>query len=301
MEIEKIKGHSYFIRGGTNSGVYIFKDKYALIIDPGLSNSRANRIIKYFEEKGLKIKFIINTHEHSDHFGASKALKEYYTGARTYASQHATTFIHNPHLFSTYVYGGKANEYIDDFFKNREFDICIDEILKAGDTKFNNDKFDIIDLKGHSLGQIGILTSDKVLYLGDSLFNENILEKYNFPFLFDIKEQLYSLEKISSLDFEYAVLSHGKPVLNAKETQLLIIKNQEVIHKYLNQIREFLNTPYTREELLTDIIQYNNLKLNYKEYYFSNATLGSMISYLIELKELDYEIENGKLYYYLKR
>ncbi len=301
MELEKIKGHSYYIKGGTNTGVYLFKDKYALLIDPGLSNSRANRIIKLFEEKGLRVKYIMNTHEHSDHYGASKALLDHFTGAISLSSRASKVFINHPYLFSMYIYGGRSNTFFDDHFKNRGDLLKIQETLEEGEIKLNNEKFNIVTLKGHSLGQIGIITEDKVLYLGDALFNESILGKYNFPFLFDIKEQLHTLNKIKNMDFEYAVLSHGKVLLEKEEALNLIQKNEEVINKYLNQIREFVSTPYTREDLLKDIIEYNDLKLNYKEYHFSNATLGSMISYLADKDELNYEIENGKLYYYLKK
>lgn len=299
MELDKIKGHSYYIKGGTNSGVYIFKDKYVLIIDPGLSNSRAHRLIKLFDSKGLRVKYILNTHEHSDHYGASKVLLDHYTGAKAISSQDAKTFIDNPYLFSTYVYGGRSNKLLDDYFKNRENNFTIDEVVCEGETKLNNEKFEIIDLKGHSIGCIGVLTEDKVLYLGDSLFNESILEKYNFPFLFDISEQLNTLDKIKEIDFDFCIMGHSKALLDKEESVKLVEINKEVIHKYLNQIREFLTTPYTREDLLKDIIEYNELKLNYKEYYFSNSTLSSMISYLVEGGEIDYQLENGKVYYFL--
>ncbi len=299
MELEKIKGHSYYIKGGTNSGVYVFKDKYVLIIDPGLSNSRANRLIKLFDSKGLRVKYILNTHEHSDHYGASKVLLDYYTGAKSIASNDAKTFIDNPYLFSTYVYGGRSNKLLDDYFKNRENKFSIDEGICEGETKLNNEKFGIIDLKGHSIGSIGVLTEDKVLYLGDSLFNKSILEKYNFPFLFDISEQLNTLDKIKEIDFEFCVMGHSKALIDKEEALKLVDINKEVIYKYLNQIREFLTTPYTREDLLKDIIEYNELKLNYKEYYFSNATLSSMISHLVEDGEIDYQFENGKIYYFI--
>lgn len=301
MNIEKIKGHSYYMKGGTNTGIYMFKDKFTLVIDPGLSNSRGNRLIKTFNEDGMRVKYIISTHEHSDHYGATSALIKEFTGAKILSSKDSKLIIDNNYLFGMYTYGGKTNRLFDDFFKNRGESVVVDEVLTEGEIKLSDKKFQIYDFSGHSPGQIGVMTEDKVLYLGDSLFNESILEKYNFPYLYSCEEQLKTLEKIKSIDFDYAVLAHGKGVIDKAQCDKLVDINIEVINKYLNQIMEFLETPYTREELMADIIQLNDLKLNYKEYHFSYMTLGGMISYLVDVEKIEGEYQEGKIYYYVKK
>ena len=55
------------------------KTKEAVVIDPG---DDAGDILKVINEKGLKIKYILNTHAHFDHVGANKAIKEA-TGAES--------------------------------------------------------------------------------------------------------------------------------------------------------------------------------------------------------------------------
>ena len=56
----------------------------------------------------------------------------------------------------------------------------------------------------------------------------------------------------------------------------------------------------TREDLVRDIIEYNDMDIEYKQYYFTSATIGSMISYLLDNDIIDYEIEGGRMYYYKK-
>lgn len=70
MNLINISGNTFYIRGGTNTGLYLFDDNSALIIDPGLSGARPNKIIKILNERNIELKYIINTHEHNDHFGA---------------------------------------------------------------------------------------------------------------------------------------------------------------------------------------------------------------------------------------
>jgi glyoxylase-like metal-dependent hydrolase (beta-lactamase superfamily II) len=49
------------------------KTKEAVVIDPG---DDAGDILKIIKEKGLKVKYIVNTHAHFDHVGANKAIKD---------------------------------------------------------------------------------------------------------------------------------------------------------------------------------------------------------------------------------
>lgn len=301
MNLEKIKGHTYFLKGGTNTGVYLFKDKYCLLIDPGMSNSRGNIIVKTLSKENIRIGHMIVTHEHNDHYGSCESIKNQFTGALTYSSAVTKTFIENPLLFSIYIYGSNPPQVLLDFFKSRGTNLKIDQILPSDcEFKINDKKFFIYSLAGHCMGHCGILTEDKVLFLGDSLFDPSILEKYNFPFLFDIQAQINSLNKIKDIDFEFAVLGHGKEVLTKEKTIDVINLNIATINKYINQIKEFLETPYSKEDLLKDLILYNGLELNFKEYHFSISTVSAFLTYLLDLNLIEHSLEDGKLYYYLK-
>ncbi|KXZ39156.1 Glyoxylase, beta-lactamase superfamily II [Alkalithermobacter thermoalcaliphilus JW-YL-7 = DSM 7308] len=301
MKLEKIQGKSYYIKGGTNTGVYIFENKSVLIIDPGLSDARGKRLVKFFENENLNIKYIINTHEHSDHYGATKFILDSFKGSRTFSSYDAKLVIENPYIFNMYTYGGKSSKFFDENFKNRGQYFRVDEVLSEGEVFLEDEYFEIIDLKGHSIGQIGVITKDKVLYLGDSLLDKEILEKFNFPFIIDVASQIKTLEKIKKLDFDFAVIGHRKELLDKEETLDLAQYNIDLINKYIDYIKLKLRSLCTQQDLLAYIINDHNLKLNYKEYYFSKSTLASMISYLAENENIDYKIDDGKIYYYLKK
>ena len=49
------------------------KTKEAVVIDPG---DDAEDILRLIREKGLAVKYIVNTHAHFDHVGANRQLKE---------------------------------------------------------------------------------------------------------------------------------------------------------------------------------------------------------------------------------
>ncbi len=302
MDLINIKGNTFYIKGGTNTGVYIYNDNTALIIDPGLSGLRPKKIIHILENDDINLRFIINTHEHNDHYGACNQFREYYKDLYILCSEYAKLYIEHPSLFSKYIIGGKSNEFMDERLRNKSLEkIYIDEVLNDGTVNLNNVDFKVIDFKGHTPGSIGILTKDKVLFVGDLLIGLNMLEKYDFLFLYDLKDYIDSLDKLRNIDFEYIVAGHSKNLITKKESEKLIEKHEAAVYKYMNQIKEELNIPIGIEALLKNIIVKNNLKNNYKEYHFFKSSLISVISYLASLQEIDYILSKGELLYYTKK
>lgn len=301
MNLINISGNTFYIRGRTNTGLYLFDDNSALIIDPGLSGARPNKIIKILNERNIELKYIINTHEHNDHFGACSQFKEYYKDVEILSSEEAKLYIEKLELFSKYIMGGKSNIFMDEKLKNRSpKEICIDTVITEGILNINNKKFEVFNFKGHTPGSIGVLTDDKVLFVGDLLVGEEMLSKYDFLFLFDIEEQIKSLERIENIDFEYMVIAHSKKFISKDESYKIIDKHKTAIDKYINQVRIYLNNPITIENILKHIIVNNNLSHSYKEYHFFKSSLISLISYLIDLGEVNYILKDGELLYYTK-
>ena len=145
------------------------------------------------------------------------------------------------------------------------------------------------------------MTKDKVLYLGDTLIGEELLNKFELLFLYDIEEYLKSLDKVKYLDFEYCVLGHCKRPITKESTLELISKHEENVNEYLKQVKTIAKEPSTLEYILKTIINDNELSYNYKEYHFFRSTLVGMISYLIKLGDIDCQLKNGDVLYYTKQ
>ena len=108
------------------------------------------------------------------------------------------------------------------------------------------------------------------------------------------------MNKIKNIDFNYLVISHSKKIISKEESYEIINKHINAINKYVNQVRNYLENPITVENILKEIIVNNNLTYNYKEYHFFKSSLISLISYLIDLNEGGYILEDGELLYYTK-
>ena len=302
MRLSKVNGNTYYIRGGTNTGVYVFDDNSALIIDPGLSGMRPANMKSLLEENNIKIKYVINTHEHEDHYGGSSQLKEIDNSIEIFASEKARVFIDYPDIYVDYTLGGRGNKFLYSKLSRGKGHLTkVDKIIEEGNFVLNNEEFEIIKLKGHSEGSVGVLTKDKVLFVGDLFVGNHILSKFDLLLIYDVQGYLESIKKIENIDFEYMVLGHAKSILNKDDVKQYIKNHEKAIYKYLNQIRELLEEPITIDNILKSIINDNGLTCNYKEYYSFRSTIVSMISYLSDLNEIEYVIKQGEMLYYSKK
>ncbi len=136
----------------------------AAVIDPG---GDAEKIVGVINKKGLKLKYIINTHGHIDHIAGNDALKEA-TGAQvliheldgemlTQARHNLSNMVGMPFQFKP-----------------------ADRLLKDGDTiEIGNIKLQVLHTPGHTRGGI-CLVGEGVVFSGDTLFNLSI-GRTDFP------------------------------------------------------------------------------------------------------------------------
>lgn len=153
--------------GALGENCYIIYDetKEAAIIDPG---DEAGRIIDWVEEKGLNVKYIINTHAHADHIGANTDVKAK-TGGILLISAADAPWLENP----------KYN--LSAFMGDAVISCPADKLLDDGEEiSFGNIKLQVLATPGHTPGGI-CLYGEGVLFSGDTLFNGSV-GRCDFPF-----------------------------------------------------------------------------------------------------------------------
>jgi len=294
MPLNKIKGSTYYINATTNSGVFVFKNKNCLLIDTGINNTEAKKIDQILIENNLHPKYIINTHNHLDHCGGNTYFQKNYPGCLVYTSLKEKLFMENPEFQASILSSSTPIKGIDKSNKP----LTVDFVLDYGTNKINDEKFEIISLKGHSIEQIGIVTPEKVCFLGDSIFSDEILEKYSFPYLHDIEESINTLNLIKDVDADYFAISHSNDVLNKEQIIALANKNIKNIEDFKNQVLDLLDQPLTREDLLENITILNDLSLNFYQYHLNFGGISAFVTYLYSNGFINCSIENGKLYYF---
>ena len=134
------------------------KTKEAIVIDPG---DDGREILDLIREKGLKVRYIVNTHAHFDHVGANKLLKDA-TGAELLIHEAdsgllSTTANHARMFGMTAPSSPKADRYVKH-----------GDVLTVGALTLT-----VLHTPGHSAGGIS-LAGDGVVFTGDALFAGSI-------------------------------------------------------------------------------------------------------------------------------
>jgi len=134
------------------------KTKEAVVIDPG---DDAEDILKVIREKGLTVKYLVNTHGHFDHVGANKALKEA-TGAELLIHEgDAPVMASAPLQSRAFGMSAISSPPADRFVKQGD-------VITAGDVALK-----VLHTPGHSPGGISLLERGMV-FTGDALFAGSI-------------------------------------------------------------------------------------------------------------------------------
>lgn len=268
--MDKISNGIWVQKGNTNVGLIEF-DGNRYLIDTGSSEKFAKALL---EEVG-KVDFVFNTHSHADHIQGNHLFAS--EGARIYADEVEKVFIENPSMESFYLYGGNPPRALKaSFFKAKS------SIINSFQSEKWPSKIEFVQLNGHSPGMTGV-KFENVLFCGDAYFGQNIIEKYAYPYLVDVKSFLDSMDKISKSNAEFYIPSHGDPT-NDPSKDIMATKN--ALMDFVQVTLDALASPKSVEEVCFEIAHSKELHLNSGTFYLFRSFESSVISYLEELAEI---------------
>lgn len=308
-------------RGTDFLNVYLLKEDRPAIIDTGIGDQMSiEKIVRGVESAGVRIDdvaCIITTHEHVEHFGGNKDLKDI-SGAEVFAHEVAADAIEGFH--SAVLELGKLIDSMEIPAPEKErlriimrFNLMIkvtkiDRRLRDGDRiDLGSRELRVIHTPGHALGHICLYDEERrILFTGDHVLGEGTPfvgsgfggafyaagagKKWWFEG--DVDLYMKSLEKLLDLEIDLILPAHG-PVSTDP----------------YKRITETLERKRSRERKLVEVLQKGrrmDLDTVVRELYGETDDIylvrGATLGYLGKLvKEGRAKVfrEGGKLYFEL--
>ncbi|MDR9756112.1 MAG: MBL fold metallo-hydrolase [Syntrophomonadaceae bacterium] len=293
MDLVKINGNTYYIKAPTNAGVYLFNSRDCLLIDTCFTKKQAHQMDKILKENNFNLRYIINTHTHLDHCRGNLYFQEVYPECKVFASEKERPFMEHPYLLGAIFFSASPLKHLDP----APLSFPVDQYLEPGIKNIGGQSFKVVPLPGHTRGQIGIVTPDRVCFLGDSIFSKQVIMKYSLPYLFDLEESIKTLHSLPEIDADYFLISHEEGVIASKDLPDLVNYNLANIEKFQKQILASLKQPLTREQLVKEITLSNNIALNLLEYHVIQTTVSAFLTHLNQLGLITYTIDEGRFYF----
>jgi glyoxylase-like metal-dependent hydrolase (beta-lactamase superfamily II) len=273
----KLTDRVYVAPGGTNVGVLIADDGDVVLVDTGLNDGNARKVLHAVrEELNADVRAIITTHGHGDHFGANKFVVQR-TNARVYAPDLDELVLRHPLMQTVLLFGGADPV---DTIRTRFLladDSPVDGILEPGHQSLEGMDLNVVSLAGHSLNQMGLVV-DGVFFCADVVFPAATLEKYRIPYLYGLSEHLDSLEYALTVDCMAVIPGHGPIEESIVEP---VENNRAVIERTINALLGILSTPKSADEACHDLFEALAVPVTDESGYFLlRPTVSAYLSHL---------------------
>lgn len=273
--------------GPTNIGFIVRNDK-VLLVDSGNDKESGRKINKILKEKNWTLEAIVNTHSNADHIGGNDYLQRN-LNCEIYASALEDSFIKYPKLETALLWGGlEVKDLRNKFFKAKPS--AVSRLISDGDRL--KDDVEIIGLKGHFMNMIGVKSPDDVIFLADSLFGKETLQKHKIPFIFDVDEYKKTLARIEAMEAEAFVPSHGSVKEDISD---LVRFNLQTVEEIEAEILKSLKREKAFEEVLKDLCDIYHIELNAAYYALVGSTVKSFLTYLNDKEKVDYDFRENRM------
>lgn len=290
MKLNKISDSVYYIDSAVNMGLVVNGQREALLVDTGIDESVAKKVLKLLQGEGFNLKGIILTHSHADHCGGAPYLVKA-TGARVYAPVLEKPVIESPLWEPLYLYNGAypPSPLLNKFFMAPG--VNVDEIIAPGNATAGNNTVEIIDLAGHAPGQIGV-SAGGVLFCADAVIAPEVIEKHGIPLNSHLERAIKSFDLLEKREESCFVPAHGTPVSDIKP---VTEANRARVNKILAFIIKLLESPRTAEEIIAESCREAGISINsLGQYCLMNLTVTAYLGYLMEKGDIAVSYNNNR-------
>ena len=163
--------------------------------------------------------------------------------------------------------------------------------VSPGAAEIEGFPLEVVDLSGHTLGQIGIAV-EKVLFCADSIATPGQIQKQGILKHASIEQSLKTCERLQARKDLVFVPSHGN-VLNT--ISALAAENQESINQILTLVLSMTNEPIGVEDLLARICASKAVAIkSLSQYYVLHLSILAYLGCLIDRAQISVAFSGNK-------
>ncbi|MFW6075197.1 MAG: MBL fold metallo-hydrolase, partial [Chloroflexota bacterium] len=231
--LEQLSDRVFLAPGAVNIGVIKGANDSAILVDSGLNDTSARKVLRWIDQMGLRVEAIVTTHGHADHFGGNSFVVRR-TGAEVWAPRWDEAVLRYPLFQSICLFGGAdpPSDLRSGFLLAEPSPV--DHIYDAGRLVVAGTPLRAISLAGHSGNQMGIVVDD-VFFCADVVLSETVLTRYKIPYLFSVRDHLDSLDRARDVEAFTIVPGHGPRVPHIGE---LVDLNRRIVDEVAEHILE---------------------------------------------------------------
>ncbi|ULH16797.1 MBL fold metallo-hydrolase [Deinococcus sp. KNUC1210] len=207
MTLLPLSDDAFLFPGAVNSLVFANGSGGALLVDTGLDESHARKLLRAVQDAGLTPSAVLNTHAHADHHGGNAFLLKRFPELVISAPPLEAAIIRHPELEPLYLYGALPPKALQNKFLLAPSSPA--RPLEAGTQTLGGVTLDLLNVPGHAV-QMFAVRRGGLLYAADALFGPDTLTKHPLTFCAESTQQKASAASLLGLEgVQLTVPGHG--------------------------------------------------------------------------------------------
>lgn len=295
MQAIQVAAATYYFDFPSIIGLYLLDDHNCCLIDSGEKIEHVQHVYACLHEQGYQVKAILSTHFHPDHCSGHGWLQNRQPECAIYATSFEAAILENPELSPFTLYTAAPPKVLQNRYLLAP-PCRVTHRIKPGITRINNQEFKTVDLAGHTLGHLGWVTPDGVLFAGDSLIAPAVLASTKMNYTADVGTHINTLNSLQTEPFAKVVSAHGGLL---SDVPAAVIENQAAVKTLLLTIQELISVgSVSLEDIMAGLFEHLDLPFNHSQYYLIRATTSACLTYLYQQRLVATQLKSGRLLYF---
>jgi len=286
----------HFLPGAVNSLVLEDGRGGALLVDTGLDDGHARKLLRGLTELNLTPTGILNTHSHADHHGGNAFILKKFPELKVFAPPLEDAIITHPILEPIGLFGARPpRELQSKFLLAPPSPARL--APEPGLTRIGGVSLELIEVAGHASLMYAVRVGG-VLYAADALFGPEALAKHPLVFCQDSALQKEAAARLGELEGVAVTLpGHGDPT---RDLPGLVAANLAALDRVTDAVRAAVRVGEAGvDDLLARVCDALGVQMtNAGAVVLNRAVVSAHLTELLERGEVGLRVAGNRLVFF---